>query len=47
MGWTSLRSLGSAEGLGRRMAIQAFWKEGKRDEAPESVRSIFKEWGNQ
>lgn len=47
MGWNSLRSLGSAEGLGRRMAIQAFWKEGKREAPAESARDIFRRWGTE
>ena len=47
LGWKSLRSLGSAEGLGRRMAIQQFWKAGEKEPVAESLRSIFKGWGNQ
>lgn len=45
LGWNSLKSLGSAEGLGRRMAIQQFWKAGKREAPAESVRDIFRRMG--
>lgn len=45
LGWTSLLSLGSAEGLGRRMAIQQFWKAAEKEPVAESVRDIFKGWG--
>lgn len=47
LGWDSLRALGSAEGTGRRMAIQAFWKEGKREAPAESARDIFRRWGTE
>lgn len=40
--WNSLRSLGSMEGSGRRMAIEAYWKAQKREKAPESLRSILR-----
>ena len=38
MGWTSLRSLGSADGLGRRMASAKFWESEKR--APQRLESL-------
>lgn len=46
LGWNSLRSLGSAEGLGRRMAIKKYWDAEKR--APsrlESLGQTFKRLG--
>jgi hypothetical protein len=39
LGWTSLRSLGSAEGLGRRMAVQAYWRTQDR-KAPDRLISL-------
>lgn len=45
LGWNSLLSLGSAEGLGRRMAIQQFWKAGDKAPVANSIRDIFRGWG--
>ena len=47
MGWTSLRSLGSADGLGRRMASRAFWlnQEKRAPQALESLGAILKQRG--
>lgn len=42
LGWKSLISLGSKEGSGRRMAIEAYWKATKREKAPELLRDIFR-----
>ena len=45
--WNTLRSLGSAEGLGRRWALEAYYQsEKKRDwRPPYSLRSIFAKLG--
>lgn len=45
MRWSSLTSLGSADGLGRRMALQAWWQSQNRHPAklPESIKSILRE----
>ena len=46
MGWTSLRSLGSADGLGRRMASAKFWESEKRAPARlESLGAILRQKG--
>lgn len=41
--WTSLKSLGSADGLGRRWALARYWQEQNRHPAklPERVKSIL------
>ena len=36
--WTTLRSLGSAEGLGRRWALERYWQETNR--APSRLASL-------
>jgi len=46
LGWDSLRALGSAEGLGRRMALSRYWQEIKRSPSNlQSVGNILKERG--
>lgn len=47
LGWNTLRSLGSAEGLGRRWAVEAYWQREKRRDwkPPEALREIFAKWG--
>lgn len=47
LGWHSLRSLGSAEGLGRRMAIQRYWQDQNKRPAklPERVKAILRTMG--
>ena len=43
--WRSLKSLGSAEGLGRRMAEQAYWQaqNQRKPGLPESVKAILRQ----
>jgi hypothetical protein len=43
--WDSLVSLGSADGLGRRMAEKAYWTEQNKGPMPESLKSIFRRLG--
>ena len=45
LGWRSLKSLGSAEGLGRRLAESAYWREQNRPKGgmPESVKAILRQ----
>lgn len=45
--WNTLRSLGSAEGIGRRWALEAFWQREKNKswKPPEALSSIFAKWG--
>ena len=49
LGWRSLRSLGSAEGLGRRMAETAYRHEQQRQNVklPERVKRILREIVNE
>ena len=44
MGWTSLRSLGSAEGLGRRMASAAYWRHQEKHSAklPDQLKTFLR-----
>ena len=44
MGWTSLRSLGSADGLGRRMASAAYWRHQEKHPAklPDQLKTILR-----
>ena len=48
LGWTSLRGLGSADGLGRRWALQSFWtaENHKPTKLPERVRAILRSLGD-
>ena len=44
LGWTSLRSLGSADGLGRRIASARFWDSQKgAAKMPDRLKDIFRE----
>lgn len=46
LGWDSLKSLGSAEGLGRRWALTAFWQsENKQPDRLASVAAVLKAKG--
>lgn len=46
LGWDSLKSLGSAEGLGRRWALSAFWQsENKQPDRLASVAAVLKAKG--
>ena len=46
LGWRSLRSLGSKEGLGRRMAVAAFWNRTKQGPSQlETVAALLKRKG--
>lgn len=47
MRWSSLTSLGSADGLGRRMALTRYWQEQQKHPAklPERVRAILRTMG--
>jgi hypothetical protein len=46
LGWTSLRSLGSKDGLGRRWALTKFWDSEKRQpKRLESLGQTFKRLG--
>lgn len=46
LGWTSLRSLGSKDGLGRRWALTKFWDgEKKSPKRLESLGQTFKRLG--
>lgn len=48
LGWDSLKSLGSAEGLGRRWALTAFWQsENKQPDRLASVAAVLKAKGFQ
>ena len=38
LGWTSLRSLGSKDGLGRRWALAKFWEQ--ENKAPDRLASV-------
>jgi len=44
LGWRSLTSLGSADGLGRRMAVSRYWQTENTRKAPlpESLGSILR-----
>lgn len=44
LGWSSLRSLGSKAGLGRRWAIEAYWRaeNNRKTPLPESLGSILR-----
>lgn len=44
LGWTDLRGLNSVEGLGRRWAIEAFWRgqNQRKAQLPESLGSILR-----
>lgn len=45
LGWRSLRSLGSKDGLGRRLAESAYWQRqnAKRPKDPQPIARIFAE----
>jgi hypothetical protein len=46
LGWDSLRALGSAEGLGRRMALARYWQATKRSgPSLESIGKLLKDAG--
>lgn len=40
MRWSSLRSLGSQDGLGRRMALAKYWESENRKPARQSLESL-------
>lgn len=42
LGWKDLRALHSKEDVGRRVALQAFWADQKREKAPEALKAIFR-----
>ena len=48
LGWTSLRSLGSKDGLGRRWALAKFWEQENHTptKLPERVRAILRSLGD-
>lgn len=45
LGWRSLRSLGSRDGLGRRLAEAAYWthQNSRRTKQPQPIANIFAE----